>query len=242
MRFDVAGRRLPLFPFRVLCLVEKVTPGWLAHRIARAFVRFGFAGEASSGNLYVSRSARFIGDGSLTFYGAFYLYDFVEIRAQANAAVTLSDGIRVNVGTMLRSSGRHAHIEIGSDSYIGPYCVIDAVAPLSIGRDVLIGPHCGIFASTHGTVVTKPYIEQPITGVGIRIGDNVWIGDGARILDGVDIGDGSIVGAGAVVNRSFPPRSLIAGVPARCVRSLDLTTPNSAPRRMPAHGAGEPAG
>jgi acetyltransferase-like isoleucine patch superfamily enzyme len=54
----------------------------------------------------------------------------------------------------------------------------------------------------------------------VMIGDDVWIGRHATILKGVTIGDRSIVGAGAVVTRSVPPDVVVAGNPARVVRSL----------------------
>lgn len=53
----------------------------------------------------------------------------------------------------------------------------------------------------------------------ISIEDDVWIGARAIILPGVTIAKGSIVGAGSVVTKSFPPYSVIAGNPARIVKS-----------------------
>lgn len=51
----------------------------------------------------------------------------------------------------------------------------------------------------------------------IIVEDDVWIGANAVLVSGVTIGKGSVVGAGAVVTRSFPPYSIIAGVPARTI-------------------------
>lgn len=59
------------------------------------------------------------------------------------------------------------------------------------------------------------YLTRPI-----RIGNNVWIGAGATILKGVQIGDGSVVAAAAVVTKDVAPRSVVAGNPARVVRTL----------------------
>jgi acetyltransferase-like isoleucine patch superfamily enzyme len=52
------------------------------------------------------------------------------------------------------------------------------------------------------------------------IGDNVWIGAFATILPGVVIGSGSVIGTGAVVTKSVPENTLVAGNPARVIRSL----------------------
>lgn len=52
-----------------------------------------------------------------------------------------------------------------------------------------------------------------------RIGANCFIGGCSLILPGVEIGDNCVIGAGSVVTRSVPPRSLVAGNPARILRS-----------------------
>lgn len=52
-----------------------------------------------------------------------------------------------------------------------------------------------------------------------RIGKNCFIGGRSLILPGVEIGDNCIVAAGAIVTKSVPPRSIVAGNPARVVRS-----------------------
>jgi acetyltransferase-like isoleucine patch superfamily enzyme len=51
-----------------------------------------------------------------------------------------------------------------------------------------------------------------------RIGENCFIGGRSLILPGVEIGDNSVVGAGSVVTRNVPPRSVVAGNPARILR------------------------
>ena len=56
----------------------------------------------------------------------------------------------------------------------------------------------------------------------IVIGDHVWIGMNVIVLKGVTIGEGSIVAAGSVVNKDVPPHCLVAGVPAKVVKT-DVT-------------------
>lgn len=52
-----------------------------------------------------------------------------------------------------------------------------------------------------------------------RIGKNCFIGGRSMILPGVEIGDNCVVGAGSIVTKSVPSRSLVAGNPARILRS-----------------------
>ena len=60
-----------------------------------------------------------------------------------------------------------------------------------------------------------PHATAPIV-----IHDSVWIGAGAIILPGISIGEKSIVAAGSVVTKSVPSHTLVAGVPAKPMRTL----------------------
>jgi acetyltransferase-like isoleucine patch superfamily enzyme len=63
---------------------------------------------------------------------------------------------------------------------------------------------------------SKRPASQPVV-----IEDDVWIGAKASIMPGVTIGRGSVVGTAAVVTKDVPPFSVVAGVPARIVKTLD---------------------
>lgn len=52
-----------------------------------------------------------------------------------------------------------------------------------------------------------------------RIGRNCFIGGRSMILPGVTVGDNCVVGAGSVVTRDVPPNSIVAGNPAKVIRS-----------------------
>ncbi|TKA91041.1 serine acetyltransferase [Halopseudomonas bauzanensis] len=55
-----------------------------------------------------------------------------------------------------------------------------------------------------------------------EIGDNVYISAGARVLGGIQVGDNVIIGANAVVVKDVPSNSIVAGVPAKVIKSVDV--------------------
>ena len=57
-----------------------------------------------------------------------------------------------------------------------------------------------------------------VCGRPVVIEDDVWCGANVTILKGVTIGHGSVVAAGAVVTKSFPPYSIIGGIPAKLLK------------------------
>lgn len=124
--------------------------------------------------------------------------------------VELGAGSSVWCGAVVR--GDVWRIRVGELSNIqdGCICHVTTGGPeLVIGRKVTIG---------HGAVLHSCTIE-----------DACLVGMGAVILDGAVIGEGSVVAAGAVVleGTRVPPRSLVAGIPARVKRSVDEETVRS---------------
>jgi acetyltransferase-like isoleucine patch superfamily enzyme len=118
----------------------------------------------------------------------------------------------------------HAFIKIGRGTFIGESVVIRGQGGVTIGDSVLIAPLVKILAVNHNfSDITRPVLEQGITGQGIVIEDGAWIGAGAAILDGVRIGKGAVIGANAVVTWDVPAHAVAVGVPARIIRRLDRT-------------------
>lgn len=99
---------------------------------------------------------------------------------------------------------------IGSNTriaYGGIAVVIHSHA--TIGRGCVIGQCVTLGAKeAYSTNATN---RSPV------VGDNVYIAAGAKLLGGIDIGHSSIIGANAVVTKSYPPHSVIAGVPAKLI-------------------------
>ena len=117
--------------------------------------------------------------------------------------VILGDDVSVWPNAVIR--GDVDRITIGARSNVQDGAVIhcDAGIPTVIGEECVIGHR----AVVHGTVLE----------------DGVLVGMGAILLNRVHVGTGSIIGAGSVVTAGtrIPPGSLVLGVPAKVVRTLN---------------------
>ena len=112
--------------------------------------------------------------------------------------------------------------QIGEGCWIGAFTLIDGQGGLAIGRGCDIS--CGAQILTHSTVrrCLTGRAHNVVDRRPTEIGDHVFIGTHAVILMGAKIGHHCVIAAGAVVleDTEIPPYSLVAGVPARVVRSI----------------------
>lgn len=123
----------------------------------------------------------------------------------------------------------NAGIQIGRDCLIGEYSVIRGQGGVTLGDRVYTSPQTQITAVNHVfDDPTRPFTDQGITAQGIVIEDDVWIGSGAIITDGVRIGKGAVIAAGAVVTTDVPAHTVVGGVPARHLKTIDGTTTGQA--------------
>ena len=65
----------------------------------------------------------------------------------------------------------------------------------------------------------QPIMKQGVKREFVKIEDDCWIAANTVILAGVTIGKGSVIAAGSVVNKDVPPYSVVAGVPAKVIKS-----------------------
>lgn len=111
-------------------------------------------------------------------------------------------------------------IQIGDRNYFNRNVMIDSCGFIEIGSDNMVGPDSYITDSNHTVDGVIPPGAGPMQTGRVKIGNRCWIGAKVTILKNVELGDGCVVGAGAVVTKSFPPATVIAGVPARELRRL----------------------
>jgi acetyltransferase-like isoleucine patch superfamily enzyme len=118
-------------------------------------------------------------------------------------------------------------IKIGKDSLIGEYSVIRGQGGVQIGDRVYTSPFTQIIAVNHVfDDPNRPFVDQGITAEGIVIEDDVWLGAGAVITDGVRVGRGAVVAAGAVVTKDVSPHTVVGGVPAKLIKTIDGSVSN----------------
>lgn len=102
--------------------------------------------------------------------------------------------------------------------------------PFPGSRGIHIGDGCQIghnvvFATlNHGL---SPQDRKNTYPSPIVLGKNVWVGANATILQGVEIGDNAVVAAGAVVTRNVPADTVVAGVPAKPLKTIAKTSPGA---------------
>jgi maltose O-acetyltransferase len=110
-------------------------------------------------------------------------------------------------------------IEIGNNVSFNDSAYVNGLGGIKIGNNVALSASC-ILVSTGLESESfknnkKEHINRPII-----IGNNVQVGAGAIILAGVIVGDNVIVGAGAVVTKNISSNCIVAGNPAKLIRSL----------------------
>ena len=120
------------------------------------------------------------------------------------------------------------NVTIGEGAIINQNLIVsDGYAPLlTIGDRVALSPNVTIICESEpnnsrlrevGYVAETLVCRKPV-----RIGNDVWVGANVVILPGVTVGAMSIIGAGSVVTHDVPPGTVVAGVPAKVIRTLSV--------------------
>jgi lipopolysaccharide O-acetyltransferase len=99
-----------------------------------------------------------------------------------------------------------------------------AIGEITIGYGCVLSEHVYITDVAHGYDPAAGLImAQPLTSKGpVRIGDYTFLGYRVSIMQGVELGEYCIVGSDSVVTHSFPAYSMVAGNPARLIKTYSL--------------------
>jgi acetyltransferase-like isoleucine patch superfamily enzyme len=125
--------------------------------------------------------------------------------------VVIGDNTKIGDGTLIGS-----FCDIGKNVVLGKNCNIQAHVTISNG--CVLGDH--VFIAPNSSLLNDKYPKSPFLTPPI-VKDNAVIGGGVTVLPDVTIGEKAVIGGGSVVTKNVPPRTVVAGDPARVVMTLE---------------------
>lgn len=156
---------------------------------------------------------------SLRFEGPVFIGPDVRFEVREGYA-RIVVGAYTHFGAHARIRAHEGTLRIGSKSVIGIRNTINCWLDIDIGDACLLGDDVYICDFDHRTESLEvPIKDQGIVKAPVRIGDDVWLGAKVVVTRGTDIGTRSVVAASAVARGVYPPRSVVAGVPGRVVKT-----------------------
>lgn len=118
------------------------------------------------------------------------------------------------------SIGLKKNVKIGQRCSVNRGVIIQGHTSIVVGDDVVLSPNVMILDAGLDFLALVDRGVRVHSGEGIVIGARCWLGAGAIVLPGVKLGNNVLVAAGSVVTRSFESNVVIAGNPARIIRSI----------------------
>ncbi|MEU3656714.1 acyltransferase [Streptomyces sp. NPDC032161] len=214
----------PLAAWRRRVLSRAVHHGW------RRVREWGAVTAEYPGGLRFGR----IGDGTRLAFpqGTVFGEKWIELGAHCviGEQVTLTAGLMPDLDL-----GPEPILTLGDGVVLGRGSHVVADTRVTIGSDTYCGPYVYITSTNHS-------YDDPHEPIGrqwprmepVAIGPGCWIGTGSVILPGASLGRNVVVAAGAVVRGHVPDHAVVAGAPARVVRSWDPEKGWQPPLRTPA--------
>lgn len=164
---------------------------------------------------------------NLRLIGWPFLFRYPQAQLQIGNDVTINSsffsnllGLYQRTIIIARGAGK---ICIGDGAGISG-STIYARAEITLGNHVLVGANTKIMDNDFHPIEVEARNANDFSRLECRpvhIGDNVFIGCNCLILKGTEIGENSIVGAGSVVCGKFPANVVLAGNPARVIKTLN---------------------
>lgn len=115
---------------------------------------------------------------------------------------------------------------IDDDTNIGPNFTALVADSIVIRQGCLFAGNVTLVSENHGTNPQSSdcYQREPLQTGPIMVGKGCWLGQNVTILPNTIIGERCIVAANAVVKGEIPPFSIVAGIPARVIRTFNQNT------------------
>src|ERR1700688_483336 len=208
----IATAILRLFRANPAGIASMLIAGRLSHKMTSSVMAF----QLRAPGLQLGPGCRIIGGRHISFGK--------DIFAERN--------LWLEAVTSYQSQRFHPEIAIGDRVSFSDGVHISSIASIVIGSHSLFGSK--IYVSDHNHGIYKGETQSsPEEAPGHRllggggpvvIGENVWIGDNSVIIGPATIGRGAIVGANSVVRGVVPPNTIVAGAPARPIKTFNSTT------------------
>jgi acetyltransferase-like isoleucine patch superfamily enzyme len=145
--------------------------------------------------------------------------DYIVDRWEKAKALGFGDGTSVYDSVLV-----YGDVQVGCNTWIGPFVVLDGSGGLTIGS------HCSISAGVQ--IYSHDTVQWALSGgrasyayAATSIGDNCYIGPCTVIAKGVRIGNGCLVGANSLVLADVPDGSIAHGTPCRIAGQVAAETP-----------------
>jgi acetyltransferase-like isoleucine patch superfamily enzyme len=110
------------------------------------------------------------------------------------------------------------NITVGKNVFINSGCRFQDQGGITIGDGALIGHNAVLATLNHDF---SPENRADMHPAPIVIGKNVWLGASVTILPGITVNDGAVIAAGAVVTKDVPSNTVVGGVPAKYIKTID---------------------
>lgn len=181
--------------------------------------------KSARGLLLVGKNVRLFYPKNLQVGYNTIIEDGAEINCLSQQGIKLGNRVTIGKYAIIRPSNIYGGpigegLTMGDNSNIGPYNYIGCSGKITIGNNVMLAPRVSIYAENH--VFDHPELlirDQGVEKKEVIIEDDCWIAANSIILAGVTIGQGSVVAAGSVVTENVPAYSVVAGVPAKFIKS-----------------------
>lgn len=166
----------------------------------------------------------------------------LDLRAPKSGETYLEIGAKSMVDSSFVFETETGHIKVGERVHIGGGTQLISKNNITIGDDVIIAWNCTIYDhnshsihweerkndvsrewenAVNGQSVLQNKDWSVVKSAPITIEDKVWMGFGVTVLKGVTIGEGAVIGAMSVVTKDIPPYTVVAGNPAKIIRTLE---------------------
>ena len=195
-----------------------VSGSYVVRRL-RGTLRFPFR----RGAVFVGSRCTFLGKSKIRFSGPLNVGNGCIVNAISSEGVVFGPNVSLQRQVAIECTGSLQNlgkgVVIGANVGIGSMTFLGAAGGIRIGDDTIIGNFVSFHAENHNFAdLGQPIHRQGVNWQGIEVGRDCWIGAKVTLLDGARVGDQCVIAAGAVVKAGvYPPRSILAGVPARIV-------------------------